>query len=876
MRDKSTAEQNAAIRQVELISNALERAKTNDGYWLNVAGRMSPIFYPKGICVSPFNSLTLGLHSEDNGYKSAIYTTFNETKSQGASVLAKQKGAPFLWYNWSNYVNRNNPDEKITRENYLTLKAEDKKQYKGIHNREIITLFNLDQTTLPLIDKSRYLRLLQQFGSSTERLHTKNEDTKLRMCVNEFMLKIRDNLVAIRRDTSGVARYDSTKDAVYMPDQKHFEHYLDYVQEMLRQVVTATGHQQRLAREGMVMNGAKSPSDDAEKYERLIAELSSGVKMQEMGLPSKISNDNIPLIEYWQRELHENPCLIDAIEGDINNALDSIHRAEKGHKIEYNTDLNHQETQAHRAKQRPRVDSRECAIMLDIIRQGGMKVDDRNFRSPEEKEAFMRKFSVLHYENEKKCSLSKIDDEDQDIVDIAYTKAITEGAKMSNVLSEYMPSEWNVNSGRYIIAENIHEIPNKDTRQMVIVKDTKTGLTDVILPACAATGGHVIFSPNDKRPFHITPDEVMSEAERNERNAKIEKNDLPGFNKERIENALMKSGSSYVRFYNNDGNLGFRPDDYYFKNKEVTVAKLRGWEMKEISKLDISEAVKQSIAPSFDQVQMMRDDKGRWALYLKPENQKGLCVYPDKADLNQFFSTIKQGQMEETNILRNELALKYYALVQNKPELKVDLFDLCTNKEDTNRISRVSIYRTKDTHKLYCFPKIDGIENIKEREITLDQWQRVWLAEDVNEYKKALAAKLYADILHPEKKVDNTMTVGAKSIEQYDNLKAKHPDALLLFRVKDTYQSYKQDVPCIEKSLNLKKTIMIKEGTDENIDVISFPHFELDKYLPKLIRAGYRIAICEQLEEPKQTVKETQEKEESEDTTEHVRTGRRM
>src|SRR5574344_2300085 len=298
MRDKSTAEQNAASRQVELITNALDRAKTNEGFWLNVAGRFSPSFYPKGISVSPFNALTLGLHSEENGYKSAYYTTFREAKNQGASVLSKQKGVPFIWYNWKDYVNRNNPDEKITRAEYLKLPQEEKKQFKGIHNREIFTLFNLDQTTLPLVDKDRYQKMLELSGSSIERLHTKNEETKLRMSVNDFMLKMRDNLVPVRRDTSGVARYDSTKDVVYMPDQKHFAHYHDYVQEMLRQVVTATGHQQRLAREGMVMNGAKSPSDDAEKFERLIAELSSGIKMQEMGLPAKISSDNIPLIEY--------------------------------------------------------------------------------------------------------------------------------------------------------------------------------------------------------------------------------------------------------------------------------------------------------------------------------------------------------------------------------------------------------------------------------------------------------------------------------------------------------------------------------------------------------------------------------------------------
>lgn len=602
MREKTTAEQNAASRQVELISNALERARTGDGYWLNVAGRLAPRFYPKGVSVSPFNSLILGLHSEENGYKSALYTTFREAKSQGAAVLSKQRGVPFLWYNWSNYVNRNNPDDTITRQDYLKLSPEDQNQYKGIHNRDIYTLFNLDQTTLPLVDKDRYQKTMELYGSSAERLHTKNEDTKLRMTVNDFMLKVRDKLVAIRRDTCGVARYDSTKDAVYMPDQKHFMHYHDYVQEMLRQVVTATGHQQRLAREGMVMNGAKSPSDNAENYEKLIAELSSGIKMQELGLPSKISKDNIGLIDFWQRELQENPCLIDAIESDVNNALDAIHKAEEGEKIEYKSQINQQETDKEREKQKPQVDARECAIMLDIIRNGGMKIDERNFSSSEDKEAFMKKFDLSYYENEMKYGLSKTDDTNPEIVDVAYTKAVSEGARISSVLSEYMPYEWNTRDGQYIISDTLQNIPNKQSKEIVVVKDSKTGITDVVLPASAMGGGFVVISPLDKRAFHLTPDEVMSETERNEVNAKVVKNNLVGFSKDRIEASLMKNGSSYVRFFNNDGALRYRPDDSYFRNKDVSVMKLKGWDMKEISKLDITEAVNRSLSPSFTQV----------------------------------------------------------------------------------------------------------------------------------------------------------------------------------------------------------------------------------------------------------------------------------
>ena len=367
----------------------------------------------------------------------------------------------------------------------------------------------------------------------------------------------------------------------------------------------------------------------------------------------------------------------------------------------------------------------------------------------------------------------------------------------------------------------------------------------------------------------------MSEAERNEANAKITKNDLQGFSKDRIESALMKSGSSYVRFFNNDGSLGYKPDDSYFENKEVTVAKLKGWELKEVSKLHISKAVNQIIAPTFEHIQMLRDDKGRWALYLKLENENGFSVYPDKADLNQFFSTIKQEQMEESQHLRLELAMKYYTKVQNRPDLKFDLFDMGVNTEDTDKITHVSIFRTRDD-KLLCLPTIEGTEKLTPREITQQQWQRMWIVPDMNAYKNQLAAKLYADVLHPEITEKNDNTIKPSMLKQYESLKAKHPDALLLFRVDENYQCYKQDAIVVQKSLSIEKAEVTVDGTDEKVDIVSFPKFDLDKFLPKLIRDGNRVAICDQLEESKQAVKETPEEAIEEENTAHVRTGRRM
>ena len=159
---------------------------------------------------------------------------------------------------------------------------------------------------LPLKDKEKYEDVVKANVSA-------NEDKALRSQVNDFIQKMKENLMAVRKDGSGVAHYDTEKDAVYMPKQENFEHYSDYVQEMLRQVVSATGHQQRLAREGMVMKNGIAPSEDAVKQEKLVVELASGIKMMEMGMPAKISKENMGLVDYWNRELKENPCLIDAI-----------------------------------------------------------------------------------------------------------------------------------------------------------------------------------------------------------------------------------------------------------------------------------------------------------------------------------------------------------------------------------------------------------------------------------------------------------------------------------------------------------------------------------------------------------------------------------
>ncbi len=711
MKEKSQIEKNAQEKQVALLSTALNEASNAGGHWLNATGKGYPKFYPKGVAVSPFNGLFMGLHSDKNGCKTNLFTLYSDAKARGTVVREHEQGVPFLFYNWNKYVHRNNPEDIISREAYLKLDEEVRKQYKGVHNREIRTLFNIDQTTFPYVDKEAYDSALLKDGSAVERGYSEADERRLHGRFNSFLLKMRDNLVPVRSDGCGMPHYETDKDAVYMPRQRDFEHYNDYVQETLRQIVSATGHQQRLAREGMVMKNGMAPSEDALKQERLVVEIASGIKMLELGLPARLSDESLKLVEYWNRELRENPCLIDALESDVNNALEVIRKAEKGEKIEYATLRNRRQT---------------------------------------------------------------------------------------SDMKEQLPKH-------YFVADEIKQHPNKEDKTIVIVIDPTKKSADVILPAGAS------------------PDVD---------------NEIPGMNKARIGRALRREGIESVRFFNPDGALGYRPDDSYFAEKQVTLARLKNWAMETLSTLDVTSAVRRANDVNITRAEMIPDDKRRWALYIKPENKEGYSVYPDKEDVNRFFSTLKQS-MDNIEKVRMELAHKYYALAEVQPALKVDLFSTEAQDIDLNRIQRVSVYKTKqgDTQ---CVATIDG-QKMQPRSVTPQQRQRMMAAEDKTEYKRHLAATLFADVLRKgqtleentgekqeketarqqnrevtTKRTDEVIqeSVSPKDglpIEnlpeqlygKYKEIKDGQPEAIVLFKHEGSYYASMYDAETIANELNL-------------------------------------------------------------------------
>jgi DNA mismatch repair protein MutS len=102
------------------------------------------------------------------------------------------------------------------------------------------------------------------------------------------------------------------------------------------------------------------------------------------------------------------------------------------------------------------------------------------------------------------------------------------------------------------------------------------------------------------------------------------------------------------------------------------------------------------------------------------------------------------------------------------------------------------------------------------------------------------------------KKTTTENTTETPLMKQYNQIKSKYPDALLLFRVGDFYETFGQDAIRASNILNI---ILTKRGKDSpsEIELAGFPHHSLDTYLPKLVRAGLRVAICDQLEDPKMT-----------------------
>lgn len=646
MAEENINKKTGAERQAEVLVAALERANKNGGTLLNAWQKAMPQFYDKTLRITPVNALIMAMHSDNGEFKTNSYTMFNETHDRSEAVKKGQKGVPFVWQNLNQYVNKDNAEDKISRAEYNSLADAEKAKYKVNPREDVYTVFNIDQTTMSHVHKEEYAKQVEQFGPNRP-----TDEKLLRMDVNKFIQSMKDNLVPIRKDATGIAHYDSKKDTLHIPAQKDFPSYADYVQEVTRQIVHATGVPQRLGREGLSVDGVKTPSEVQQHMEMLVEELASAHRMLELGMTAKMRPQTVEQLPNIISELKADPTMTQKVLHDVNRTVGMIKKAENGEKIK------------------------------------------------------------------------------------------------------------------------------------------------------------LIEKPSEKRQ--------------------------------------------------------------------------QAW----ASQFPIDK-----VPSTFTQISMLKDDEGKWTLAAKPENARTFAVHPCREDVSLYFDMMKNDHDEtHVNEFKTQFAQKYYSVVAANPEKEANIFRSNASQDALDLISKVNAFKTKD-NKILLVATI-GDEKQKSVQINQSQWQRMWLADDKQDYKTHLAAILYSDVLagkleemkrstspdvegtqlheenehreyhEEEKRQQQQMSNVPPIIKQYNDLKQKHPDALLLFRCGDFYETYKEDAVKASNILGITLTKHSKRMDEEGkpLKMAGFPYHALDTYLPKLIRAGERVAICDQLESPRQKTSQQEE-----------------
>ena len=725
--DKDGGQASKIFLHAALLLGALELAKGNKGVWMNKAGKSNAEFLWAKTPITPYNNLMMNLQSDQKGYRSNVYAYFDELKDAGDSVRSNEKALPFNWTRWD-YQNIATK-EVITKGEYQKLPEDEKSLYVKHHSRQTQQIFNIDQTSMT--GKQMYGDLLKETGAKYEELSERGVTSMIKFSeklksnhptaivvarddnqyhiygndatragkilglpvgqtevdgkkikstgfpldrIDDYLPKlvqakqwvvVADNLdsaelirrVANEKDvlnkaystaqtvakSAGIgyervmvlqdAEYDKQADKIIvsgMTDKdsgNSRQTAIAKANDIYRAIVAATGSEQRLDRLG---RNNLLPNDDA-KYERFVQDLSAGILMARQGLPASLSKESMQHIDYWQREIKENPKLLGLLEKDVNNAVESIDK--------------------HMQKQ------------------------------------------IVKYEDIRK---------DLPLKDLA------------------------VSERQYQISTDLAKLPDIDSKEIVIVRDTAKGSADVILPEGASLEDNV---------------------------------EISGIRKDRIKIALGHEGITDVKFYNAGGALGLKEPDDYYKDKTVSVGRLRQYEFSQHRDIDVKPQIAAAALPKIEIFTPIRDEKGQYAFFFKAENEPSFSVYPNDTHKKLYFDVRGTDKQKE---IHDALAQKYYSVAKQHPEIKVDLIMPKVSNVDMSKIERPTITKDReDPSKKYVMATIDG--KFMKKEISKAQWDKMWLADDMSAYKKAVAAVVFAPLLKEDVQKEQSTSMAARS-----------------------------------------------------------------------------------------------------------------
>ena len=148
------------IRQGALLAYALDKA--SKGVMVNDSYMIQPSLYGSNKPVTGFNMLMMALHSDMNGYKTSQYVGYGDAKDNGFTVKKGMNALPFNWYSWDRYVNTVNSHDVISRERYEALDSDLQTLYKPCRAKDVLSIFNLAQTTFEKEHGEEYKAILAQ------------------------------------------------------------------------------------------------------------------------------------------------------------------------------------------------------------------------------------------------------------------------------------------------------------------------------------------------------------------------------------------------------------------------------------------------------------------------------------------------------------------------------------------------------------------------------------------------------------------------------------------------------------------------------------------------------------------------------------------
>lgn len=703
-----------ALTHAVLLVGALSAAKQNEGIWMNKSQKGNAEFINTHTPITAYNNIMMNLNSDANKYKTNVYTYYNPAKENHMPVKQNEKGMEFHWTSWG-YQNAMDKDEVITSKQFDKLPDDEKSFYTKHATRVVQNIYNVEQTTMNANNHDAYVELLKTKGSqlSQNEKEQKGKYSSIMKQWKELKGKHPDALLLFRiGDFYEMYKQDAKRGSevlgitlTKMNESKDF-HLAGFPHQALDTYLP------KLIRAGervAICDQLESKKTVSQSFDAKAILNKAYATAKEVAKQSGMQYERVMVLQDAKYDSKEDKIVVSGMKGEVGNEkMAALYKANDIYRaVVAATGTENRLDRSGRNNLLPEDDAkheqlvRELAAGVMMARQGLPAILSK------ENEKLIPYWEREIKENPKLLGIVERDVNNAvETIDNLVAKRKVDYESIRGQL----PGKTMEKPSKYSISQDLAKLPNIETKEIVVVKDILRKEADVILPAGASL-------------------EVN--------------NEVPGMRKDRITIALKKEGIDDVRFYNAGGSLGLNKPNSYFQGKEVTLNNLKQYELVLHHTLDVEKQAAPKKEVIIKNFQAIKDDNGRYAFFIKPENEPSFSVYPAKEHLNTFYNVIKT---DKQAIVHNALAQRYYEMATKHPDTKLDLITPKKVDVDMKLIERPSITSSaQDAKQKLIFATINGQR--VQAPINKQQWQKMWLAEDMGAYKRALAAVIFEPML---------------------------------------------------------------------------------------------------------------------------------